>query len=120
MARITVEDCIKKVPNRFDLVILAAQRSRQIASGAPLTIDRDNEKNPVLALREIASGSVNVDDLKTGSIQGFRHYQSKPDEKEEELEAILSEDKFQKTKNIEIGSSDEEPSPSSEESGDVG
>ena len=58
MARVTVEDCILQVPNRFDLVMLAAQRAREISAGAPLTIDRDNDKNPVVALREIAEGYV--------------------------------------------------------------
>ena len=59
MARVTVEDCVDKVPNRFDLVLLAGQRSRQISAGEELTLDRDNDKNPVVALREIAEGLVN-------------------------------------------------------------
>ena len=54
MARVTVEDCVDKVPNRFELVLLAAQRARQIASGAPILVERDNDKNPVIALRELA------------------------------------------------------------------
>ena len=54
MARVTVEDCVDKVPNRFELVMLAAHRARSLAAGAPLTVDRDNDKNPVVALREIA------------------------------------------------------------------
>ena len=54
MARVTVEDCVDKVPNRFELVMLAAHRAREIAAGSPLTVDRDNDKNPVVALREIA------------------------------------------------------------------
>jgi DNA-directed RNA polymerase subunit omega len=64
MARVTVEDCVDKVPNRFDLVLLAAQRARQISSGAELTVDRDRDKNPVVALREIAERSVAPDSLK--------------------------------------------------------
>lgn len=64
MARVTVEDCIEKIPNRFELVMLAAQRARKIGSGAALTIDRDNDKNPVVALREIADETVAIDDLK--------------------------------------------------------
>ena len=59
MARVTVEDCVEKVPNRFNLVLLAANRARAIAAGAPLTVDRDNDKNPVVALREIAEDMVN-------------------------------------------------------------
>ena len=58
MARVTVEDCVLKVPNRFELVLLAAQRAREITSGAPLTLDRDDDKNPVIALREIAEDTV--------------------------------------------------------------
>ena len=64
MARVTVEDCIDKVENRFELVMVASQRARKIGSGAPLTIDRDNDKNPVVALREIAGENVEVEDLK--------------------------------------------------------
>ena len=59
MARITVEDCIKTISNRFDLVVVASKRSRQLASGSPMTIDRDNDKNPVVALREISENIVN-------------------------------------------------------------
>jgi DNA-directed RNA polymerase subunit omega len=64
MARVTVEDCVDKIPNRFDLVLLAAQRARQISGGAELTIDRDRDKNPVVALREIADVTVDPEDLR--------------------------------------------------------
>ncbi len=64
MARVTVEDCVEKIPSRFELVMLAAQRARKISSGGALTIDRDNDKNPVVALREIAAETVAVEDLK--------------------------------------------------------
>lgn len=64
MARVTVEDCVERVPNRFELVMVASQRARKIGSGGALTIDRDNDKNPVVSLREIAASSVSVDDLK--------------------------------------------------------
>ena len=64
MARVTVEDCIEKVPNRFGLVLLAGNRARAIANGAPLTLDRDNDKNPVVALRELADDTVKPDDLR--------------------------------------------------------
>ena len=63
MARVTVEDCVDKIPNRFDLVLLAAQRARQISGGAELTIDRDRDKNPVVALREIADETILPEDL---------------------------------------------------------
>ncbi len=61
MARVTVEDCVVKIPNRFDLVLLSAQRARAVSAGAPLTIERDNDKNPVIALREIAEETVQPD-----------------------------------------------------------
>jgi len=72
MARVTVEDCIDKVDNRFELVLLASHRARQIAQGVPLTIDRDNDKNPVVALREIADETLSVADLKEGLIHSLQ------------------------------------------------
>jgi DNA-directed RNA polymerase subunit omega len=71
MARVTVEDCILHIPNRFELVLLAAQRAKQITSGNPLTIDRDNDKDGVVSLREIADQTVNLDQLQEGLIQSF-------------------------------------------------
>jgi DNA-directed RNA polymerase subunit omega len=71
MARVTVEDCILNVPNRFELVLLASQRAKQIGSGNPLTIDRDNDKDPVVSLREIADKTVSLDALEEEVIQGF-------------------------------------------------
>lgn len=77
MARVTVEDCIEKVPNRFELVLLAARRARAISAGAPLTVDRDNDKNPVVALREIAESTVDINELREDVIAGLqRHAQS--------------------------------------------
>ena len=64
MARVTVEDCVVKIPNRFNLVLLAAQRAREISSGAELTLERDNDKNPVVALREIAESSIDLDNVR--------------------------------------------------------
>ena len=74
MARVTVEDCVIKVPNRFELVLLAAQRGRDIAAGAPLTVDRDNDKNPVVALREIAEESIGLDNLQNALIKGMQKH----------------------------------------------
>jgi DNA-directed RNA polymerase subunit omega len=74
MARITVEDCVTRVPNRFELVMLAAQRARDVSAGAPLTIERDNDKNPVIALREIADGTVELDHLRYELIHGLRRH----------------------------------------------
>lgn len=71
MARVTVEDCILQIPNRFELVLLATQRAKQITSGNPLTIDRDNDKDGVVSLREIADKTVNLDQLKEGLVQSF-------------------------------------------------
>jgi DNA-directed RNA polymerase subunit omega len=72
MARVTVEDCIEKVPNRFNLVLLAAHRARAISAGSQIMVDRDNDKNPVVALREIADDVVDADDLKDGSTSAPR------------------------------------------------
>ena len=72
MARVTVEDCVDKIPNRFDLVLAAAQRSRDISTGNPLTIDRDNDKNPVVALREIADETIDPDQLRNDIIKGLQ------------------------------------------------
>ncbi|MFI4996205.1 MAG: DNA-directed RNA polymerase subunit omega [Hyphomicrobiales bacterium] len=74
MARVTVEDCIEKVENRFDLVLLAAHRARQIASGAQLLVDRDRDKNPVVSLREIAEGELKPIDLEEGLIHSLQKY----------------------------------------------
>ena len=74
MARVTVEDCILKIPNRFDLVMLAAQRARDISSGAALSIDRDNDKNPVVALREIADTTIDLEALQNSVVQGLRKH----------------------------------------------
>ncbi len=88
MARVTVEDCVDKVPNRFDLVLLAAHRAREIASGAPLTIDRDNDKNPVVSLREIAEETQRADDLRERLIES-NQTQIEVDEPEEDAMALL-------------------------------
>jgi DNA-directed RNA polymerase subunit omega len=74
MARVTVEDCVVKVPNRFELVLLAAQRAREITSGAPLTLDRDDDKNPVVALREIADETVGVEHLRGSVVRGMQKH----------------------------------------------
>jgi DNA-directed RNA polymerase subunit omega len=74
MARVTVEDCVVRVPNRFELVLLAAQRAREITSGAPLTLDRDDDKNPVVALREIADETVGVEHLRGSVVRGMQKH----------------------------------------------
>src|SRR5262249_19392747 len=74
MARVTVEDCIDKVENRFDLVLLASHRARTISSGSQITIERDNDKNPVVALREIAEKTISPDDLKEELVHSLQKY----------------------------------------------
>jgi DNA-directed RNA polymerase subunit omega len=85
MARVTVEDCVEKVPNRFDLVVLAAQRSRDISSGAPLTLDRDNDKNPVVALREIAEVKVDPEQLKEARISLMQRFHKEDTPEEDDM-----------------------------------
>ena len=88
MARVTVEDCVDKIPNRFDLVLVAGQRSRQISAGEELTVDRDNDKNPVVALREIADTTIDNDELRESIIRSMqRHIEQ--DEPEEDDMALL-------------------------------
>ena len=88
MARVTVEDCVDKVPNRFELVMLAAHRAREIATGSPVTVDRDNDKNPVVALREIAEETQRADDLRERLIES-NQTQIEVDEPEEDAMALL-------------------------------
>ncbi len=88
MARVTTEDCVDKVPNRFELVMLAAHRAREIASGAPLTVDRDNDKNPVVALREIADETQSAEDLRERMIES-NQTEIEVDEPEEDQMALL-------------------------------
>ena len=88
MARVTVEDCVDKVPNRFELVMLAAHRAREISSGAPVTVDRDNDKNPVVALREIAEETQQSDGLRERMIESHQT-QIEVDEPEEDSMALL-------------------------------
>jgi DNA-directed RNA polymerase subunit omega len=85
MARITVEDCVTRVPNRFELVMLAAQRARDVSAGASLTVDRDNDKNPVVALREIADGTVELDHLRYELIHGLRRHVEVEDQPDDDL-----------------------------------
>ena len=91
MARVTAEDCVQKVPNRFELVIIAAQRAREIGSGAPLTLDRDNDKNPVVALREIADETVSLDHLRNALIKGHQKVIDQDEPEEEIIELMEGE-----------------------------
>ena len=88
MARVTVEDCIDKVTNRFDLVLLAAQRARAISGGAELTIDRDRDKNPVFGLREIAEETVTPDELREDVVSSLQKVQVDDDDMPDEIGSI--------------------------------
>ncbi len=83
MARVTVEDCIDKLPNRFELVMVAAQRARKIGTGAALTVEKDNDKKTVISLREIAGETVNVEDLKEEMITGYQRFLPQDSEEDE-------------------------------------
>ena len=88
MARVTVEDCVDKVPNRFELVMLAAHRAREISAGGPITVDRDNDKNPVVSLREIAEETQSAEELRERLIEANQN-QIEVDEPEEDSMALL-------------------------------
>ena len=94
MARVTVEDCEDKVTNRFDLVLLAARRARQISAGAPITIERDNDKNPVVALREIAEETVLADDLQEAVLYGLQKHVEVDEPEEDDISLLLAEQKL--------------------------
>jgi DNA-directed RNA polymerase subunit omega len=93
MARVTVEDCILEIPNRFELVMVAAQRARKIGTGAPLTIERDNDKNPVVALREIAEKTVNQDELKEDLTASYQKVHLNEDDEPNLAELMDAEEK---------------------------
>ncbi|VAV86627.1 DNA-directed RNA polymerase omega subunit [hydrothermal vent metagenome] len=85
MARVTVEDCIEKVTNRFELVLLSGHRARMVSQGAPLTVERDNDKNPVVALREIAEATINAEDLKEDLIHSLQRHVEVDEPEETEM-----------------------------------
>ena len=91
MARITVEDCVIRIPNRFKLVLLASQRGRDISAGAPLSVERDNDKNPVVALREIAEETIDIDGLQQSLIHGLQRHVEKDEPEEDELDLLSTE-----------------------------
>ncbi len=103
MARVTVEDCVERVPNRFELVMLAAQRARNIGAGAPPAVDRDNDKNPVIALREIAEAAVSLEEVKTNLIQSLQKVVEVEEPGDDELNLVAIQD--------ELGSERPEPEP---------
>ena len=114
MARVTVEDCVDKVSNRFDLVMLASQRARNLSAGEELTLERDNDKNPVVALREIAEETVNLKDLQEDLVKSLQNYvdMDEPEEDEMDLLAIhrdMSDDVDSPLKGVERTAAKIEP-----------
>jgi DNA-directed RNA polymerase subunit omega len=91
MARVTVEDCVLKVPNRFELVMLAAQRARNISRGEVLTVDRDNDKNPVVALREIAEGTIDLEAVRGDLIKSLQRLPEPEPASEEVMDLLPTE-----------------------------
>ncbi len=91
MARVTVEDCIDKIPNRYELLMVAAQRAKDIAAGSMLTLPRDNDKNTVVALREIAENTVSVEELQRSLVMGLQQYVEVEEPEEEEMEIMAAE-----------------------------
>ena len=89
MARVSVEDCVTKIPNRFELVMNAARRARDISAGAPLTVDRDNDKNPVVALREIADETVSLQELGDALVKDYQKVHE-PEEPEEDIIELMA------------------------------
>jgi DNA-directed RNA polymerase subunit omega len=114
MARVTVEDCVEKVPNRFQLVLLAAHRARVIRSGSQITIDRDNDKDPVVALREIAAETIDLETVRDSLVAELQEIRPNEEvEREEDKRALAaapasSEDEVLKAYQVELESAREE------------
>lgn len=102
MARVTVEDCVERVPNRFKLVMLAAQRARELSVGSEITVDRDNDKNPVVALREIAEKTVDTADLEEELIRSMQRHADTDDPEEEAAELLAMEEELSATADAEM------------------
>jgi len=91
MARVTVEDCVMRIPNRFDLVLVASQRSRDVSAGEEITLDRDNDKNPVVALREIAELSIDIEEIQESLVRGLQRHVEIDEPEDDGIEALLGE-----------------------------
>ena len=123
MARVTVEDCVLKVPNRFELVMLAAQRARAISAGAPLSVDRDNDKNPVVALREIADETVDIETLRQRMIGGMQKHVEVDEPEEDNMAALMESAEWAGIQSSEdladgLGMDDEAGDDAADEAGD--
>lgn len=99
MARVTVEDCIVKIPNRFELVLLSSQRAREIGAGSPLTVDRDNDKNPVVSLREIADTDISLDDLRNALIKNHQKVVEIEEDEEDIIDMMDGESEWAQVAN---------------------
>ena len=114
MARVTVEDCVIKIPNRFRLVMMAAQRSRELSVGGELTVERDNDKNPVVALREIADETISLDELETSLVQGLQKNIDVDEPIDEAEEMLVVEEALGNLAALEAASEDADPAAMAE------
>jgi DNA-directed RNA polymerase subunit omega len=114
MARVTVEDCVERIPNRFDLVMVAAQRSRDVSAGAQITLDRDNDKNPVVALREIAELTIDIDATQESVVRGLQRHVEIDEPEDDSIEELMGEEM---SLGGEISSASRVPDPSSYDDG---
>lgn len=117
MARVTVEDCILKVPNRFELVLLSSQRAREIGSGSPLTVDRDNDKNPVVSLREIADTDISLEELGESLVKNHQKVIEVEEEDDEVIDVMEGESEWAQVAN-ESAESELESAGMSEDTGE--
>ena len=99
MARVTVEDCVLKIPNRFELVMLSSQRAREIGAGAPMMVDRDNDKNPVVALREIADTEISLGNLNESLIKNYQKVIEVEEEEEDIIDVMEGENEWAQVAN---------------------
>lgn len=118
MARVTVEDCVLQVPNRFELVLLAGHRARALGSGAELHVERDRDKNPVVALREIAEEKLSLDALKESLVKGLQKH-IEPDQIEEEVTELMANEQ-QSWINADLGGMDNDEDEGDDEAGAAG
>ena len=106
MARVTVEDCVDKIPNRFELILIASQRARELAAGTKPTVERDNDKNPVVALREIAGGTVEFPRLREAIVRGMQK-SSDGDEPDEEIAEVIRQEQLLADQAASLGQGDD-------------
>ena len=111
MARVTVEDCIEKVENRFELVLLAAQRARDISVGAELQVEKNNDKNPVIALREIAEKNIELHELEAGLVKGLQKHVESDEPDEAEMDLLTAGEDFGEALNQDAAPSLNQPVP---------